>query len=123
MIRLSKAQFYFTFIIIELFLAGCLYISKNNSNQIHISGQIINPISDNIKFESADSIFTVELNQEGNFSFSFTTDSSLYLSLSHGEYTSMYVKPRHIVLSLNTDEFDEMLIIKAVKPQTSWQNI
>ena len=42
MIRLNKAQFYFSFIIAELFLAGCLNSSKNDSNQIHISGQIIN---------------------------------------------------------------------------------
>ena len=41
------------------------------------------------------------------------TDSSLYLSLSHGEITSMYVKPGdNIELSLNTDEFDESVNYK-----------
>ena len=113
MIRRNKAQLYFPFVFFGLLLIGCLNTSKDNSNQIHISGQIINPISDNIKFESADSSFTVELTQEGNFTFSFTTDSSLYLSLSHGENTSMYVKPGDIIeLSLNTDEFDESVNYK-----------
>ena len=63
---------------------------------------------DIIKFESTDTIFTAKLTKDGNFKFSFDTDSSLYLDLSHGEYTSMYVKPGdNIELSLNTDEFDE----------------
>ena len=113
MIRLNKAQFYFSFLLIQLFLIGCLNTSKNDLNEIHISGQIINPISDIIEFESTDSSFTVELTKDGNFTFSFTTDSSLYLSLSHGEYTSMYVKPGdNIELSLNTDEFDESVNYK-----------
>ena len=113
MIRLNKAQFYFSFIIIGLFLVGCLNTSKNDSNEIHISGQIINPISDNIKFESTDSTFTAELTKDGNFTFSFTSDTSLYLSLSHGEYTSMYVRPGDkIELSLNTYEFDESINYK-----------
>ena len=113
MIRLNKAQFYFSFIIIGLFLVGCLNTSKNDSNEIHISGQITNPVLDIIKFESADSTFTAKLTKDGNFTFSFPTDSSLYLSLSHGEITSMYVKPGdNIELSLNTDEFDESVNYK-----------
>ena len=108
MIRLNQAPFYFSLLLLALFLIGCLNTSKTDLNEIHISGQIINPVLDNVKFESTDSTFTVELTKDGNFTFSFTTDSSLYLSLSHGEYTSMYVKPGDkIELSLNTDEFDE----------------
>ena len=62
-----------------------------------------------------------KLTKDGNLSFSFTTDSSLYLNLSHGEYTSMYVMPGdNIELSLNTDEFDESVNYK-MKRQTSWQ--
>ena len=107
MIRLNKAQFYFSFIFL-LFLVGCLNTSKNDSNKIHISGQIINPVLDIIKFESADSTFTAKLTKDGNFTFSFHSDTSLYLSLSHGEYTSMYVMPGDIIeLSINTEEFDE----------------
>ena len=113
MIRLNKSKFYFTYLLSTLFLIGCLNTSKNNSNQIHISGKIINPVSDIIEFESTDSVFTTKLTKDGNFTFSFTTDSSLYLSLSHGEYTSMYVKPGdNIELSLNTDEFDESVNYK-----------
>ena len=108
MIRLNQAPFYFSLLLLALFLIGCLNTSKTDLNEIHISGQIINPVLDNVKFESTDSTFTVELTKDGNFTFSFTTDSSLYLNLSHGEYTSMYVKPGdNIELSLNTDEFDE----------------
>ena len=113
MIRLNKAQFYFSFIFIQLFVFGCLNTSKNDLNEIQISGQIINPILDIIKFESTDSTFTAKLTKDGNFTFSFTTDSSLYLRLSHGEYTSMYVKPGDFIeLSLNTDEFDESVNYK-----------
>ena len=113
MIRLNKAQFYFSFIIIGLFLVGCLNTSKNDSNEIHISGQIINPLLDIIKFESADSTFTAKITKDGNFTFSFPSDTSLYLRLSHGEYTSMYVNPGDIIeLSLNTEEFDESVNYK-----------
>ena len=113
MIRLNKAQFYLSFIIIQLFIVGCLNTSNTDSNVIQISGQIINPVLDNVKFESTDSTFTVELTKEGKFTFSFSTDSSLYLILSHGEYTSMYVKPGDkIDLSLNTNEFDESINYK-----------
>tara|TARA_B100000401_G_scaffold388210_1_gene293273 strand:+ start:110 stop:1366 length:1257 start_codon:yes stop_codon:yes gene_type:complete len=113
MIRLNKAQFYLSFIIIQLFIVGCLNTSNTDSNVIQISGQIINPVLDNVKFESTDSTFTVELTKEGKFTFSFSTDSSLYLNLSHGEYTSMYVKPGDkIDLSLNTNEFDESINYK-----------
>ena len=112
MIRLNKAQFYFSFIFL-LFLVGCLNKSNTVSNGIQSSGQIINPVLDNVKFESTDSTFTVELTKEGKFTFSFSTDSSLYLNLSHGEYTSMYVKPGDkIDLSLNTNEFDESINYK-----------
>ena len=110
MTRLNKSQFYFSFILSSLFLIGCLNTSKANLNEITISGQIINPLLDIIKFESADSTFTAKLTKEGNFTFSFTSDTSLYLSLSHGEYTSMYVMPGDIIeLSLNTEEFDESI--------------
>jgi len=113
MIRLNKAQFYFSFLLSTLFLIGCLNTSKNDLNEIHISGQIINPVSDIIEFESTDSTFIAKLTKDGNFTFSFTTDSSLYLRLSHGEYTSMYVKPGDFIeLSLNTDEFDESINYK-----------
>ncbi len=113
MIRFNQAQFNFSFLLLALFLIGCLNTSKTNLKEIHISGQIINPVLDNVKFESTDSTFTVELTKDGNFTFTFTTDSSLYLSLSHGEYTSMYVKPGdNIELSLNTDEFDESVNYK-----------
>ena len=113
MIRLNKAKLYCSFYLSVLFLIGCLNTSKTDLNIIHISGQIINPVLDNIKFESTDSTFTVELTKDGNFTFSFATDSSLYLNLSHGEYTSMYVKPGdNIELSLNTDEFDESINYK-----------
>ena len=113
MIRFNKAQFNFSLLLLALFLIGCLNTSKTNLKEINISGQIINPILDNIKFESTDSTFTVELTKDGNFTFSFTADSSLYLSLSHGEYTSMYVKPGdNIELSLNTEEFDESVNYK-----------
>lgn len=113
MIRYNKAQFNFSLLLLALFLIGCLNTSKTNLKEINISGQIINPILDNIKFESTDSTFTVELTKDGNFTFSFTADSSLYLSLSHGEYTSMFVKPGdNIELSLNTDEFDESVNYK-----------
>ena len=64
MIRLNKAQFYFSFIIADLFLAGCLNSSKNDSNQIHISGQIINPVLDIIKFESTDTTFIAKLSKD-----------------------------------------------------------
>ena len=109
MIRLNKAQFYFSFLLSTLFLIGCLNTSKNDLNEIHISGQIINPVSDIIEFESTDSIFTAKLTKDGNFKFSFHSDSSLYLTLSHGEYTSMYVMPGDI---LNTEEFDESVNYK-----------
>ena len=113
MIRLNKAKLYCSFYLSALFLIGCLNTSKTDLKIIHISGQIINPVLDNIKFESTDSTFTVELTKDGNFTFSFATDSSLYLNLSHGEYTSMYVKPGdNIELSLNTDEFDESINYK-----------
>ena len=113
MIRLNKAQFYFSFLLSTLFLIGCLNISKNDLNEIHISGQIINPVSDIIEFESTDSIFTAKLTKDGNFTFSFHSDSSLYLTLSHGEYTSMYVMPGDIIeLSINTEEFDETVNYK-----------
>lgn len=113
MIRFNQAQFNFSLLLLALFLIGCLNTSKTNLKEIHISGQIINPVLDNVKFESTDSTFTVELTKDGNFTFSFTTDSSLYLSLSHGEYTSMYVKPGDkIELLLNTDEFDESVNYK-----------
>ena len=108
MIRLIKSQFYFSFLLSNLFLIGCLNTSKNGLNEIHISGQIINPVLDIIKFESTDSTFTAKLTKDGNFKLSFHSDTSLYLSLSHGEYTSMYVMPGDIIeLSINTDEFDE----------------
>ena len=113
MIRFNQAQVNFSLLLLALFLIGCLNTSKTNLKEIHISGQIINPVLDNIKFESTDSTFTVELTKDGNFTFSFTADSSLYLSLSHGEYTSMFVKPGdNIELSLNTDEFDESVNYK-----------
>lgn len=113
MIRLNQTQFNFSLLLLALFLIGCLNTSKTDLNEIHISGQIINPVLDNVKFESTDSTFTVELTKDGNFTFSFTTDSSLYLNLSHGEITSMYVKPGdNIELSLNTDEFDESVNYK-----------
>ena len=108
MIRLIKSQFYFSFLLSNLFLIGFLNTSKNGLNEIHISGQIINPVLDIIKFESTDSTFTAKLTKDGNFKLSFHSDTSLYLSLSHGEYTSMYVMPGDIIeLSINTDEFDE----------------
>ena len=113
MVRLNQTQFNFSLLFLALFLIGCLNTSKTDTNEIHISGQIINPVLDNVKFESTDSTFTVELTKNGNFTFSFTTDSSLYLNLSHGEITSMYVNPGdNIELSLNTDEFDESVNYK-----------
>ena len=113
MIRLNKAEFYLSFILIQLFIVGCINTSQNDSNEIHISGQIINPVLDIIKFESTDSTFTAKLTKDGNFKFSFPSDSSLYLRLIHGEYTSMYVKPGDkIKLILNTDEFDESIKYK-----------
>ena len=113
MIRLNNAQFYFSFLLSTLLLIGCLNTSKNGLNEIHISGQIINPVSDIIEFESTDATFTAKLTKEGNFTFSFNTDSSLYLRLSHGEYTSMYVMPGDIIkLSINTDKFDESINYK-----------
>ena len=71
MIRLNKAKFYLSFILIQLFIVGCLNTSQNDSNEIHISGQIINPVLDIIKFESTDSTFTAKLTKDGNFKFSF----------------------------------------------------
>lgn len=113
MIRLNKSKFYFTYLLSTLFLIGCLNTSKNDLNEIHISGKIINPVSDIIEFESTDSVFTTKLTKDGNFTLSFTSDSSLYLRLSHGEYTSMYVMPGDIIeLSINTDEFDESINYK-----------
>ena len=108
MTRLHKGQFYFSFLLSSFFLIGCLNTLKTDFNEINISGKIINPVSDNVKFESSDSVFTVELTKDGNFTFSFTSDTSLYLNLIHGEYTLMYAKPGDkIKLTLNTDEFDE----------------
>lgn len=113
MIIINNTQLYFSFLLLTLFLIGCLNTSKNGLNEIHISGQIINPVSDIIEFESTDSTFTAKLTKDGNFTFSFNTDSSLYLRLSHGEYTSMYVMPGDIIkLSINTDEFDESVNYK-----------
>ena len=113
MIRLNNAQFYFSFLLSTLFLMGCFNTSKNDLNEIHISGQIINPVSEIIEFESTDSTFTAKLTKDGNFTFSFTTDSSLYIRLSHGEITSMYVMPGDIIkLTINTDEFDESVNYK-----------
>ena len=71
MIRLNKAQFYFSFLLSTLFLIGCLNISKNDLSEIHISGQIINPVSDIIKFKSTDSIFTANLQKTEILHFPF----------------------------------------------------
>ena len=108
MIRLNQTQFNFSLLFFSFIFNWMSKHIKNRYKRDTYLRQIINPVLDNVKFESTDSTFTVELTKNGNFTFSFTTDSSLYLNLSHGEITSMYVKPGdNIELSLNTDEFDE----------------
>ena len=92
---------------------SCQNTSTSNSNEVRISGTITNPIFDSVFFSAADTTFSSKVNSNGTFEISISTDTSLYLGFSYGEYTSMYVKPGDVIeLSINTNEFDETILYK-----------
>lgn len=92
---------------------SCQNTSTSNFNEVRISGTITNPIIDSVFFSAADTTFSSKVNSNGTFEISISSDTSLYLGFSHGEYSSMYVKPGDVIeLSINTNEFDETLLYK-----------
>lgn len=92
---------------------SCQNTSTSNFNEVRISGTITNPIIDSVFFSAADNTFSTKVNSNGTFQISISTDTSFYLGFSHGEYSSMYVKPGDVIeLSINTNEFDETLLYK-----------
>jgi len=92
---------------------SCQNSSNSNSKEVRISGTITNPVIDSVFFSAADTSFSSKVNSNGTFEISISTDTSLYLGFSHGENTSMYVKPGDVIeLSINTNEFDETILYK-----------
>ena len=112
MIRLNKAQFYF-----HLFFNYFYWMPKHikkmiqtrfkSQDKLSILFQILSNLNQRIL------LLPLNLQKTEISHFPLLLTHHLYLSLSHGEYTSMYVKPGdNIELSLNTDEFDESINYK-----------
>jgi thiol-disulfide isomerase/thioredoxin len=104
--------------LLTIALATLLFAcTKTDQNQVTITGEIINPIGDEVQFNTqvapflGDTIYSTTLNKDGTFAISFNLDSATYLNFGHGvEVTAMYVKPGDkIHLTIDTELFDETI--------------
>mgnify|MGYP006139552775 CR=1 FL=1 len=104
--------------LLTIALATLLFAcTKTDQNQVTITGKIINPIGDEVQFNTqvapflGDTIYSTTLNKDGTFAISFNLDSATYLNFGHGvEVTAMYVKPGDkIHLTIDTELFDETI--------------
>ena len=77
-----------------------------------ISGTITNPKSEVITFRKGDVSETDSLSETGSFEVTFVMEEAGEIRFSHGgERGTLYARPGDaIVMSLDTDEFDETLV-------------
>ncbi len=94
---------------LALLLVSCA--EEQNNNLLSISGQVIDPISEEASFIFSDSTYSANLDENGSFTIDIEIDSAAYISFKHGfETTAMYVKPGDkINLTINPDQFDETI--------------
>jgi len=98
--------------LLTITLATLLFAcTKTDPNQVTITGEITNPIGENVAFSSQDTAYSTTANEDGTFSISFSLDSATYLDFEHGaEHTAMFIKPGDkINLTINTELFDETI--------------
>ena len=91
--------------IISIF--GC----TTNSNQITITGEVINPKNNVIEIRLTDTTYIATLDENSNFRVAFLINEPQYLNFFHGnESTTMYLKgDQEVHIKLNTDYFDETI--------------
>ena len=98
-----------------LFIIACTILlfacAKTSTAQVKITGEITNPIGENVAFSNQDTSYSTTANEDGTFSISFILDSATYLNFGHGvETTAMFVKPDDkIHLTIDTELFDETI--------------
>jgi len=94
---------------LALLLVSCA--EEQNNNLLSISGQVIDPISEEASFIFSDSTYSANLDENGSFTIDIEMDSATYISFKHGfETTAMYVKPGDkINLTINPEQFDETI--------------
>jgi thiol-disulfide isomerase/thioredoxin len=94
---------------LALLLVSCA--EEQNNNLLSISGQVIDPISEEASFIFSDSTYSANLDENGSFTIDIEMDSAAYISFKHGfETTAMYVKPGDkINLTINPEQFDETI--------------
>ena len=103
---IMKNNLLYTLSIILLSVFSC----SKDRNTITITGTIINPVNDIVMINYTDTSFTSKLNDNGQFYIELSQDSAQYATLIHGEMTTMFLKPGDdIIISFNTDEFDETM--------------
>jgi len=85
--------------------------AKTSTAQVKITGEITNPMGENVAFSNQDTSYSTTANEDGTFSISFFLDSATYLNFRHGaESTAMYVHPEDkIKLTIDTELFDETI--------------
>ena len=99
----------------HLFAITCTILlfacAKTSTTQVKITGEITNPIGENVAFSNQDTSYSTTANEDGTFSISFILDSAIYLNFGHGvETTAMFVKPDDkIHLTIDTELFDETI--------------
>ena len=85
--------------------------AEKDPNVVALSGQIINPISEEVSFVFKDTSYFAPVDKSGSFTLSLKLDSATYVSFKHGfETTQMYVNPGdEISLSIDPSQYDESI--------------
>lgn len=97
----------FIILVSAIMLFAC---TKQNPNQVTITGKVTNPIGETVEFVANDTTYATTL-ADGAFEISFVIDSAQYISFKQGvETTAMYISPgEEIHLTIDTELFDETI--------------
>ena len=60
--------------IVLIVLAGIYFVINTNSNQVTITGEITNPIGENVAFSNQDTSYSATANEDGSFSITINLD-------------------------------------------------
>ena len=85
--------------------------AEKDPSVVALSGQIINPVSEEVSFVFKDTSYSAPVDESGSFTLNLKLDSATFVSFKHGiETTQMYVIPGdQISLSIDPSQYDESI--------------
>ena len=100
-----------------LLMSSCLMFiacqPKTNSNKLHLTGAISNPITESILLTDKEAKYEIALDDEGAFDTLITLAKEGQYNLKHGrESTPLYLVAGALNITLDTKSFDESVTYK-----------